>query len=738
MTNHSELTALTPLAEKRWTAPHMPTDWQTFLLRMFQRITPEKLAELLGTNAENVLRAAEEMGIRDEPADQETEKEWMEKGYITLIRDSWHLLDFGQICSLIGQNEKELAYTLKEDDFLSVKLGGFKPDVPPLRYSPLTDEQREKTAQIKKHMSELYAVLKPVTAPPFAFNTIFERFSDIVLPAAAAEGSGSIRLAYSYCALYGDTFVSDFDYGFSDEMLAAYHKFGVTGIWCQAVLYRIAPYPFLPALCEGWEKRLDGLRRLTERLDRHGLKLWLYLNEPRALPTQYFEDGSHDAFRGHTRGTLTSLCTSSEPVREYLFGTAAFLAEKVPLLGGFMTISGSENLTHCCSHTTDPADCPRCSRKDYAEVTADANNLLYRGAASVNPGFGMIAWTWGWPDERVADVAEKLDPHIILSEVSEHGKKKVLGGVTTSVNDYSVSVVGPGEHALSTWEKAAETGRRTCAKTQLNTSWECSSVPMLPVFGTVAEHLCALRRAGVENIILDWTVGGYPSPTFALAEMITEEGIDDPETALERFYARLIPEECRAAVREAVGDFCAAFDSFPFHIGVLYKGPQQMGPATPLRLEPSGMRATMTCWPYDDTEAWRSIYPPEVFETLTKTMSEKWAAGLEKLEKIDPACESGVILDIRDCAEAAYCCLRAMFVQTRFNRLRGDISGNREELISLAEEEKSLALRLADVQAHDPCVGFESTNHYFYTRSSLLEAALSCAAVIDALREREG
>ena len=133
MTNHSELTALTPLAEKRWTAPHMPTDWQTFLLRMFQRITPEKIAGLLGTNAENVLRAAEEMGIRDDPADRETEKQWMEKGYITLIRDSWHLLDFDQICSLIGQNEKELAYTLKEDDFLSVKLGGFKPDVPPLR-----------------------------------------------------------------------------------------------------------------------------------------------------------------------------------------------------------------------------------------------------------------------------------------------------------------------------------------------------------------------------------------------------------------------------------------------------------------------------------------------------------------------------------------------------------------------------------------------------------------------------
>ena len=729
MAKPTDLTVLTPLADRRWTNPHMPTDWQAFILRMYDRITPAKIASILGTTADTVIRATEEMGIRDRPADMETERQWMSKGYVTLIRDSWHLLDFGQLCSLTGMNEEELAYTIKEDDFLYVKLGGFKPDVPKLRYAPLNMEQREKTAVLRNRMSEITSVLKPVTVPPFGFDRIFSRFSEIK---AQGGRNRNIRLAYSYCALYGDTFASDFDYGFSDEMLDAYRKFGVSGIWCQAVLYRIAPYPFLPALSEGWEARLDGMRRLTERLAKHGLKLWLYLNEPRALPTEYFADGAHDDIKGHTVGALTSLCTSSRPVRDYLYDTAAFLAEKVPLLGGFMTISGSENLTHCCSHTTHPEDCPRCSGKDYAEVTADCNNLLYRGAASVNPSFDMIAWTWGWPDDRVAEVAQKLDQRIILSEVSEHGKEKVLGGVRTSVNDYSISVVGPGEHALGTWKKAKDAGRRICAKTQLNTSWECSSVPMLPVFDTVAKHLCNLRRAGVEHIILDWTVGGYPSPTFALAELIMERGIDDAKTALDEFYARLIPQEHHVAVRDAVSDFCAAFDSWPFHIGVLYCGPQQMGPATPLRLEPSGMRATMTCWPYDDIDSWRVIYPLDIFESLTKTLSEKWGAGLEKLSKV--AAENGVIGDIKDCAEAAYCCFRAMFLQTRFNHLRGDVAAHRDELISLAEEEKSLALRLADVQAHDPCIGFESTNHYFYTRSSLIEAALSCDAVLSTLQ----
>ena len=59
--NTSDLTVLTPLEEKRWTNPHMPTDWQTFLLRMFDRITPERIASILGTTADTVIRAAEEM-----------------------------------------------------------------------------------------------------------------------------------------------------------------------------------------------------------------------------------------------------------------------------------------------------------------------------------------------------------------------------------------------------------------------------------------------------------------------------------------------------------------------------------------------------------------------------------------------------------------------------------------------------------------------------------------------------
>ena len=41
-------------------------------------------------------------------------------------------------------------------------------------------------------------------------------------------------------------------------------------------------------------------------------------------------------------------------------------------------------------------------------------------------------------------------------------------------------------------------------------------------------------------------------------------------------------------------------------------------------------------------------------------------------------------------------------------------------------EEAELALSEAAVMAHNPTIGYESSNHYFYTRQTLLEKVLNC------------
>ena len=81
-----------------------------------------------------------------------------------------------------------------------------------------------------------------------------------------------------------------------------------------------------------------------------------------------------------------------------------------------------------------------------------------------------------------------------------------------------------------------------------------------------------------------------------------------------------------------------------------------------------------------------------------------------------------------DCAEAAYCHFRSTYLQTHFIRIRdGKIRGNILELVS---EEAELCLRLAEVQARNPCIGYESSNHYFYHRASLAEKYVNCQYIL--------
>ena len=87
-------------------------------------VTPVTMARVLGTDAATVTAAAADLGLAESTANEEL---WRTRGYVTLIRANWHLLDFSGLCTLLAWDEGYLAYILKEDDFLEVKLGGKKP-----------------------------------------------------------------------------------------------------------------------------------------------------------------------------------------------------------------------------------------------------------------------------------------------------------------------------------------------------------------------------------------------------------------------------------------------------------------------------------------------------------------------------------------------------------------------------------------------------------------------------------
>jgi len=227
---------------------HFPTRMQCFIFRNWEMLEPQTLADVLGCDADSVMELAAEMGL---PTPPDVNGDWKTKGYITIIRANWHLCTYAQIAYLLGISEDQLAYILREDDFLSVKLGNFKPEVPPLTYAPLTEEEHRQTTAIRRVMEAAFAEMPHHPAKPFDFRPCFASLGQY--PAwedGKAPQRFEHRIVYSYCALYGDTF-SDrelIDESFPDELLAAYQSLGVTGVWTQAVLYTLTPYPFAPAL----------------------------------------------------------------------------------------------------------------------------------------------------------------------------------------------------------------------------------------------------------------------------------------------------------------------------------------------------------------------------------------------------------------------------------------------------------------------------------------------------------
>src|SRR5690606_27810849 len=98
------------------------------------------------------------------------------------------------------------------------------------------------------------------------------------------------------------------------------------------------------------------------------------------------------------------------------------------------------------------------------------------------------------------------------------------------------------------------------------------------------------------------------------------------EVATRRYGAAAAPR-----VRQAWSKFSEAFKQFPYHGSVVYRAPQQFGPANPLYPEPTGYASTMIGFPYDDLDGWRGNYPRRVFGQQYARMGASWNAGIPQL-----------------------------------------------------------------------------------------------------------
>lgn len=722
---------------------HFPDRLHAFLWRNWGLVPVDRLAAVTGAKPADILQLAAAIGLSEAkpvPPDQK------QRSYLTVIRRNWHLLPREQMLELLGWTDEQLTFTLQEDDFFYIKLGSIKPECESIRFKAsseatksrerwLTDVIREEFGNgLPQHSEPLFQFVKELSKAPG--NTGEQRSSGF-----------SPRFGYAYFALFGDPLLQPDIDPYPDGYLAQMAASGMDGTWLHIVLSKLTPFPWDPALSEHWEERLENLEKLVRKAGKHGIGIYLYLNEPRFMPLAFFE--KHPELKGVQIGEQAALCTSHPDVQKYLVDSMAMITSRVPGLAGFFSITASENHTNCWSHGKG-AECPRCSRRGPSAVIAELNQLylkgINQGLATVKQqkGPGLIVWDWGWQAGWAEEIIPALPKSAALMSVSEWDLEIARGGVKNKVGEYSISSVGPGPRAVRHWEIARKNGLKTIAKIQAGCTWEIAAVPYIPAVENVARHAENLRNAGVDGLMLGWTLGGYPSPNLeVVAEMGSGKNISGLE-AMRKVAARRYGA-AGDAVTQAWREYSKGFSEFPYHVGVVYSAPLQAGPSNLLWPKPTGYKASMVGLAYDDVNSWRANYPVETFIS----QMQKVAASFENAQAQLRRETAGMNLPAEtrkalaaECGVAETVAIhyssvanQAVFVTAR-DRLAGEKErGKAMELITVIEDilhrEIVLAKRMAQLQGGDSRLGFEASNHYFYVCNDLAEKVINCRDLLD-------
>ena len=712
---------------------YFPHRQYAFVWRNWAVVPKEKIAQILSTSTENVEKLATSMGL---PAVQSVEPEWATtRGYITVLRRNWHLLPYEQLTQLLGMSEEELKFRLIEDDFLLTKLGKIKPYCEPLRYVEPTVDMQSRAARIASDVAPLAYAFTP-EEPRFGFVREFEHIGQSAEKRVQNNNGFELRMIFPYFAAFGDPLLDHELTTYPEELFRRLSDVGVNGIWVHSVL-RMMVEPDDKGFPGDKDaaKRIEGLNKLVARAAKYGIKIYLYVNEPRALETEFFASSEQrKAYGGVVNGDLQTFCPSNPDVLDWLTRSMNSLFSQVDGLGGVFTITASENLTTCVAHNKKHL-CERCKDKPYEELIAAVNHAIERGVHSAAPEAKVIAWDWGWPEDKCEAVINLLPKQCWFMSVSEWSKPIKRGGIESKVGEYSISTVGPGPRALRNWEFARRAGLKTVAKVQVNSTWEMSVVPAIPALDLVAQHAENLSQQSVDGVMLSWSLGGYPSENLKLFQSFKRG--DNADDVLRDLALAEYGQSVAAQVREAWRACSESFKEYPYHSNTIYFGPHHMGPANPLLKLPSGYNATMVGLPYDDLKKWCSVYPADVWISQMAKAAEGFGRGVEILKKAMQVVDDehrSKLENLYHRAEMVRIHLQSSAEQGRFVAARNDYyfarnnavrKANIEAMRQACAAQRKLITDALKIVVRNSSIGYESSNHYFYLPIDLVESYIS-------------
>lgn len=718
---------------------HFPTRMHAVVWRNWNLVETDRLAGVLETPAENVRAVAASMGL---PAEVKVPANYRSRLYLSIIRRNWHLLPYEQLLTLLDMSSEQLHQTLREDDFLWIKLGSLKPKCGRVVYAPPDEVTISRCAEIKAFIAKTFPIQSDQNAdPPLAFLEPLSRSIPDAEVRPAKLDLDHPRYLYSYFAVFGDPLSDPSLDPYPDALLQRYADLGVNGVWLHVVLRDLAPSAEFPEFGVGCEKRLANLAKLVARAKRFNIGVYLYMNEPRAMPATFFEKPGRREMAGVMEGDHTAMCSSNPAVRKWLSGSLTHVFKAVPGLAGVFMITASENLTNCASHGHSES-CVHCKSRKASDIIAEVISTIEKGVHAASPGAKVIAWDWGWPDAIAPEIIKALPDSVWLQSVSEWSLPLDRGGVKSAVGEYSISAVGPGPRATKEWALAKARGLKTIAKVQANNTWELSAVPYLPVYDLIARHAANLSKADVDGVMLSWSLGGYPSPNLEIFQRVMAR--EDSEKVLNEVAERMFGKAGGPHARRAWTLFSKSFQEFPYSGATVYTAPLQFGPSNLLFDKATGYHATMIGFPYDDLVAWRGPYGNDAFTGQFEKLMLGWDRGLVELEaaiQLAPAelqKSADLELGLAKAAGVHFASVRAqsLIVQARDALASGKLSEvEHVKIVTVYREfirqELLNARSLYELQSKDSRIGFEASNHYYYLPRDLQEKAINCRMLLD-------
>ena len=458
---------------------------------------------------------------------------------------------------------------------------------------------------------------------------------------------------------------------YPDDYLKEISGTGCNAVWLHIALRESVASKLFPDNATK-KNRMSCLNRLVEKLDRFGIKPYLYLMEPRSMRQGDPFWKAHPELKGQPMhfsgiseefdGCHISLCSSASAVKDFLEESSYNLFKAVPGLGGAFLITASETPTHCYSHFPQPkatfADptwkvgkefvCPRCARRQPEEVAAEVITLINRGIKSAAPQAKTIAWTWSWtilePDPQ-KNLISLLPKEVMLISDFERGGSIYLNHKRYPVDEYSHGYIGPSPRFKKQAAIAKQRGMKIMAAMQLSTTHELRTFPYHPVPCLLAEKLKRMAVLKIDGYMGCAIFGEAPSPLARLAGIMSRSPQPSPAAAVRELARAEFGEKSARAACKAWRKFSDAWQEYPFSIALAYWGPINYASAYPLSLKLTRERGIGSWMPLprdekghlnlsdNNPDQWLQPFGSKVIVSAFQKMLTGWEDGVGILKQ---------------------------------------------------------------------------------------------------------